>query len=161
MFVRLSGEIIHELKRVDHHPYRGWSGGAMVVSELTVPGRHTYSIIVGQGPTALAVGAGGICLDIFLSSILSPYFWETARCRLKYCLIGPSIPNKQTTKSPLLGDKRDIIVIPCLSACMEDNPRAKLIGLCHVQSDEHGRSIFYHPHQCRPCNFWQGGIINV
>ena len=28
-------------------------------------------IIVGQGPTALAVGAGGGCLDIFLSSIIS------------------------------------------------------------------------------------------
>ena len=28
-------------------------------------------IIVGQGPTVLAVGAGGCCLDIFLSSIIS------------------------------------------------------------------------------------------
>ena len=28
-------------------------------------------IIVGQGPTALAVGAGGGYLDIFLSSIIS------------------------------------------------------------------------------------------
>ena len=26
---------------------------------------------VGQGPTALAVGAGGGCLDIFLSSTIS------------------------------------------------------------------------------------------
>ena len=67
----------------------------MVLSELTVPVHHTNSIIhvVGQGPTALAVGAGGICLDIFLSSILSPYLWETARYRLKYCLIGPLIQN--------------------------------------------------------------------
>ena len=31
-------------------------------------------IIVGQGPTALAVGAGGGCLDIFLSSIVSLFF---------------------------------------------------------------------------------------
>ena len=32
-------------------------------------------IIVGQGPTALAVGAGGGCLDIFfLSSIISLFF---------------------------------------------------------------------------------------
>ena len=29
---------------------------------------------VGQGPTALAVGAGGGCLDIFLSSIVSLFF---------------------------------------------------------------------------------------
>ena len=31
-------------------------------------------IIVWQGPTALAVGAGGDCLDIFLSSIISLFF---------------------------------------------------------------------------------------
>ena len=36
-------------------------------------------ITVGHGPTGLAVGAGGGCLDIFLSSIislLSPFLWE-------------------------------------------------------------------------------------
>ena len=31
-------------------------------------------IRVGQGPTALAVGTGGGCLDIFLSSIISLFF---------------------------------------------------------------------------------------
>ena len=31
-------------------------------------------VIVGQGPIALAVGAGGGCLDIFLSSIFSLFF---------------------------------------------------------------------------------------
>ena len=44
-------------------------------------------IIVGQGPVALAVGAGGGCLDIFSLicpfSPLSPSLWETARHRLK------------------------------------------------------------------------------
>ena len=43
----------------------GWSGGAMVLGKLPVPGRPTIWIIVGQGPTALAVGAVGVCLDIF------------------------------------------------------------------------------------------------
>ena len=43
---------------------RGWSGGAMVLGKLPVPGRPTILITVGQGPIALAVGAGG--LDIFL-----------------------------------------------------------------------------------------------
>ena len=50
-------------------------------------------MIVGQGPTALAVGAGGGCLDfftlIYLFSPLSPSLLETARYRLKYCLKGP------------------------------------------------------------------------
>ena len=60
-------------------------------------------MIVGQGPIALAVGAGGGCLDIFsliyLFSFLSPSFWETARYRLKYCLKGPLNP-KQPTNQP-------------------------------------------------------------
>ena len=38
----------------------------MVLGKLPVPGRRTIWIIVGQGPTALAVGAGGGCLDIFI-----------------------------------------------------------------------------------------------
>ena len=50
---------------------RGWSGGAMVLSKLPVPGRPTSWIIVGQGPTALAVGASGGCLDIF--TLLYPF----------------------------------------------------------------------------------------
>ena len=44
---------------------RGWSGGAMVLGTFQVPGRPTIWISVGQGPTALTVGAGGGCLDIF------------------------------------------------------------------------------------------------
>ena len=57
------------------------------------PGRPTIWITVGQGPTALAVGAGGGCLNIFTIIYpffpLSPSLWETARYRLKYCLKGP------------------------------------------------------------------------
>ena len=37
----------------------------MVLGKLPVPGRPTIWISVGQGPTALAVGAGGGCWDIF------------------------------------------------------------------------------------------------
>ena len=37
----------------------------MVLGKLPVLGHHTIWITVGQGPTALAVGAGGGCLDIF------------------------------------------------------------------------------------------------
>ena len=53
----------------------GWSGGAMVLGKLPVPGRPTIWITVGQGPTALAVGAGlGVVWTFLLSSILSFLF---------------------------------------------------------------------------------------
>ena len=77
---------------------RGWSDDAMVLGKLPVSGRPTILITVGQGPTALAVGAGGGCLDIFtliyLFSLLSPSLWETARYTLKYCLKGPLNPEQ-------------------------------------------------------------------
>ena len=61
-------------------------------------------IRVGQGPTALAVGAGGGCLDIFSLvyhfTFLSPSLWETARYRLKYCLKGPLSPKQPTNHPP-------------------------------------------------------------
>ena len=86
----------------DPAPTRGWSGGAKVLGKLPVPGRPTILITVGQGPTALAVGAGGGCLDIFTLiypfSSLSPSLWETARYRLKYCLKGPLNPTQPTNR---------------------------------------------------------------
>ena len=42
----------------------------MVLGKLPVPGRPTILITVGQGPIALAVGAGGGGLDIF--TLISP-----------------------------------------------------------------------------------------
>ena len=79
-----------------------------MLGKLPVPGRPTILDTVGQGPTVLAVGAGGGCLDIFTLiypfSSLSPSLWETARYRLKYCLKGPLNP-KQPTKILLLGVK--------------------------------------------------------
>ena len=62
-------------------------------------GHLTILMVVGQGPIALAVGVGGVCLDIFTLLYLSLHFlplWETARYRLKYCLkelLNPKYPN--------------------------------------------------------------------
>ena len=39
----------------------------MVLGKLPVPGRPTILMIVGQGPTALAVGAGGRLFGHFYS----------------------------------------------------------------------------------------------
>ena len=41
----------------------------MVLGKLPVPRRPTICMIVGQGPIALAVGAGGGYLDIFSSAV--------------------------------------------------------------------------------------------
>ena len=50
--------------------HRGWSGCAIVLGKLPVLGSPTILITVGQGPTALAVGAGGVVWTFLLSSIL-------------------------------------------------------------------------------------------
>ena len=76
----------------------------MALGKLPVPGRPTIWMIVGQGHPALAVGAGGGCLDIFTLiypfSLLPPSLWETTRYRLKYCLKGPLSPKQPTNQSP-------------------------------------------------------------
>ena len=51
------------------------------------PGR-----IEGQGPTVLAVGAGGSYLDIFTLVYHLSLFSLSPRYRLKYCLKGPLNP---------------------------------------------------------------------
>ena len=75
-----------------------------MLGKLPVPGRPAILITVGQGPTTLAVGAGGGCLGIFTLiypfSSLSPSLWETTRYRLKYCLKGSLSP--KTTNQPTL-----------------------------------------------------------
>ena len=51
--------------------FRGWSGGAMVLGKLPVPGRPTIWLMVGQGPITLAVGAVEVVLL---------YIWENECC---------------------------------------------------------------------------------
>ena len=71
----------------------------MVLGKLPVPGRPTIWIIVGQGPTALAVGAGGGCLDIFTLIYpffpLSPSLWETTQNRVKYMYQHSHLPSAE------------------------------------------------------------------
>ena len=90
-------------------------GGRVVrrcwVSSFQCLGVLLICMIVGQGPTALAVGAGGGCLDIFTLiypfSPLSPSLWETARYRLKYCLKGPLNPRQPTNLSTIFLSYQD------------------------------------------------------
>ena len=74
----------------------GWCDGAGQSSSVGA----SYNLD-WQGSTALEVGAGEGCLDIFtLGYPFSPSLWETARYRLKYCLQGPLDP-KQPTNQPI------------------------------------------------------------
>ena len=94
----------------------------MAQGKLPVPGRPTIWITVGQGPTALAVGAGGGCLDIFTLiyhfSPLSPSLWETARYRLQYCLKGPLNPKQPTNQNSIF----------CQPIYPRDHPMTSLRG---------------------------------
>ena len=90
----------------------------MVFGKLPVLGRPTIWIIVGQGAIALAVGAGGGCLDIFtllcLCSPLSPSLWETAQYRQKYCLKGPFNPKSmEQNHLAVAGDVFDCVFLCC------------------------------------------------
>ena len=100
----------------------------MVLGKLPVPGRPTIWITVGQGPTALAVDAGGCCLDIFTLiypfSPLSPSLWETARYGLKYCLKGPLNP-KQPTNQPT---KTAGVTVSCVDAATQTH--RGVVGWC-------------------------------
>ena len=91
----------------------------MVLGKLSVPGRPTIWIIVGQAPTALAVGAGGGCLDILTLIYpffpLSPALWEAGRYRLKYYLKGPlnPKPTNQPTNLPKVSYPLPYIFLQC------------------------------------------------
>ena len=81
----------------------GWSGGAKVLSKLSVPGRPT-NLDYSRARACCACsrcgwGLFGIFSLICPFSPLSPSLWETARYRLIYCLKGPLNP-KQPTNQP-------------------------------------------------------------
>ena len=61
-----------------------------MLGKLPVPGSPTYLDYSRARSIAIAVGAGGGCLDILTPiyhfSFLSPSLWETAQYRLKNCL---------------------------------------------------------------------------
>ena len=82
--------------------HKGWSGGAMVLDKLPVPGRPTCFEYSRARTYCAWSRSGGGGLDIFSLdyhfSLLSPSLWETVRYRLKYCLKGPLSP-KQPTNS--------------------------------------------------------------
>ena len=108
----------------------------MVLGKLPVSGRPTIWIKVGQGPTALAVGAGGGCLDIFTLnypvSPLSPSLWETVRYRLKYCLKGSLNPKQPTNQLFPLATVWDWFRFVRLCNLFADRSFTHLI--CHKES---------------------------
>ena len=87
----------------------------MVLGKLPMSGVLLILIIVGQGLSALAAGAGRIVWTFFLPPLsISP--WETARYRLKYCLEGSLSPKtiNQTISGTAISDCH--LVRPCSSS---------------------------------------------
>ena len=80
LYIQADNRALYSTVSLEHW---GWSGGAKVLGNLPVPERPTILTTIGQRPFALAVGAGGGCLDIFTLiypfSSLSPSLWETAQ----------------------------------------------------------------------------------
>ena len=81
--------------------YSAWSGSAKMLGKLSAPVRPTD--LDNSRIRACCAGSrcGWGCLDYFFSR-LSLFFlplWETARCRLKYCLKGPVGSNIKSRKS--------------------------------------------------------------
>ena len=71
----------------------------MVLGGPPVPGRPTNSDYSRARAYCACSGCGwGLFGHYFLYpfSPLSPSFWETARCGLKYCLKGPLNPKQPT-----------------------------------------------------------------
>ena len=111
----------------------------MVLGKLSVPRRPTIWMTVGQAPTALAVGAGGGCLDIFSLiypiSILSPSLLETARYS---CLVGCFWFNGPLTQyfslyrvvSQREGERRERIDESNMSKPPPPAPTASAVGPC-------------------------------
>ena len=53
----------------------------MVLGKLPGPGRPTIWMTIGQGPTALAVGAGGVVWTFLLSCIFFLLFFPLSATR--------------------------------------------------------------------------------
>ena len=75
-----------------------------MVGKLPVPGRPTNLDYSRARPIALAVGAGGGCLDIF-SLIYHFSFLFPSLYRLKYCIEGPLSPKQPTNQSSIFDHK--------------------------------------------------------
>ena len=72
-----------------------------MLGKLTVPGRPTIWITVGQGPIALAVGAGGGGLDIFtLIYLFSSFSLSLGDCPIWTEILSQRAVKPQTTNQP-------------------------------------------------------------
>ena len=101
-------------------------------------------IIVGRGPIALAVGAGGGCLDIFSLichfSFLSPSLWERARYRLKYCLKGPLSPKQPTNQLIILIIMTEILLKRSQNCQVIQQPSGN--GIVHLNNTSYVTQCF-------------------
>ena len=107
IFINVAAAVVIGALRVNTQSYLelwwGWSGGAMVLGRLPVPGRPAcLGWSRARAYCACSRRGWGLFGHFFVWSIISLFFlplWETARYRLKYCLKGRLSP-KQPTNQP-------------------------------------------------------------
>ena len=90
----------------------------MVLGKLPMPGRPTILIIVGQGPIALAVGAGVGLFGHFYSPLSFLFFFSLS---LGDGLIWTEILSKRAAKPKTTTTKQNFAVVPqyyVMSACL-------------------------------------------
>ena len=127
----------------------GWSGGAIVLGKHPVPGRPTIWITVGQGPTVLAVGAGGGCMDIFtlikqltnqykMCPAKAAYLFKPLRYTTK-CTVTQKEITSQTdeylvilsSKTYVFEDKMDYVLVNLTSYFFQCNKKLHTTGPVH------------------------------
>ena len=100
-----------------------------------------------RGPIALAVGAGGGCLDIFTLlypfSLLLLFLLERAGYRLKYCLKGPLNPKQPTNQLCFVSLQNIETVFDVME--MEDEDRNSLLQLNESQMADVARFCNRYP----------------
>ena len=74
-----------------------------MLGKLPVPGHPTSWITEGQGPTALAVGAGGGCMDIF--TLIYPFSLSLGDGLIYTEILSQRAVKLQTTNQPTIKEE--------------------------------------------------------
>ena len=138
----------------------------MALGNLSVPGRPTIWVIVGQGPTVFAVGASGCCVAILLSSILSlpvlPLFgrrlvgWFVGlNGPMRQCLsLYRAVSQREGERRERIDESKNVQTTPTRTYCKRNRPLPYCSQICrtprHWKFTQHHRTTRSPPFGRRP-----------